>query len=103
MLLSLEEVKPYLRLELDYTEEDLYLELLIQNAELYISDGARDVSTMGENSLKKAKLLGLVLISDWYENREYTKTMGNKTSDTSDKVSHTIKSLLMQLRLRGDD
>lgn len=100
MLLTLDELKPYLRLELDYTEEDAYLELLIKNAEIYISDAARSIETMGENSLKKAKLLALVLISDWYENREYTKTMGEKTSD---KVRHTIKSLLMQLRLRGDD
>ena len=100
MLLTLEELKPYLRLELDYIEEDNYLQLLIDNAEIYIVDSSRSIETMGKNSLKKAKLLAMVLISDWYENREYTKNLGEKASD---KVRYTVKSLLMQLQLRGDD
>lgn len=98
MLLTLEEVKQYLRLDIDESEEDTFLMALIENAEIYIEDGSKPIATMSAKSLKKAKLLARILISDWYENREYT----NINAKMSEKVRYTVNSLMLQLKLRSE-
>ncbi|WP_238886429.1 head-tail connector protein [Clostridium sp. YIM B02551] len=98
MLLTLKEAKMHLGYEADYVDEkvDSDVQLLIDNAEIYIDDSFRPIKEMGPNSLKKAKLLAKMLISDWYDNSEYT-------SNISEKVRFSVRSLGMQLRFRGDD
>lgn len=101
MLITLEEVKEYLKLD-DYNEEDNLLKLLIENAELYIEDATRPIEQMGEKSKKKARLLALVLVSDFYENRSLNMNTA-KNMSVSEKVRYIVQSMILQLQLRGDD
>lgn len=91
MLITLEEVKEYVRIDSE-EEEDNILKLLIKNAEIYIEDASISIEKMTERTKEKAKLLALVLISDWYDNRSYNMK-------TSEKARYTINSLLTQLQL----
>ncbi|WIF95127.1 head-tail connector protein [Caminicella sporogenes] len=88
MIITLEEVKQYLRLELDYTEEDNFLNLLINAAEKHLLN-ATEIQFDNTNEL--AKLYCLVLIADWYENREFIGRI-------SEKIRFTIVSILTQLK-----
>ncbi|KHO32070.1 hypothetical protein OR62_13890 [Clostridium tetani] len=88
-LITLEEVKEYCRI--DTEEEDNILKLLLRNAELYIEDSSIAISEMSDRTKEKAKLLALVLISDWYDNRSYNMK-------TSEKARYTVRSLLTQIQ-----
>jgi uncharacterized phage protein (predicted DNA packaging) len=90
MVLTVEEVKQFLRLEQDYTEEDILLTALRDTAEEYLKN-ATGITFDSTNLL--AKLFVQVLISDWYENRSFMVE-----GKTSDKVRFTIQSILTQLR-----
>lgn len=98
MIVDLETVKEFLRIEQDYTLEDGLLMLMIENAEQYILDAVDNFNYDNDKQMTKAKLLSLVLVNDWYENREYM-TDGKVTQ----KVRHTVQSLLLQLQLVGDE
>ncbi|MHB9945619.1 DNA packaging protein [Clostridium botulinum] len=89
MIVTLEEVKMYCRIDDD--EEDFLLELLIKNAEDYIEDAVKPISNMSDKLKEKSKLLALVLISDWYDNRSLNMK-------TSEKVRYSITSLLNQMK-----
>lgn len=86
MIITIEEAKEFLRI--DGNEEDVLLQTLINAAEksLYNATGNTFDST---NEL--AKLYCLVLVSDWFENRELT-------DKTSEKVRFTTQSILAQLK-----
>lgn len=87
-LLDIDEVKQWLRLETSYTDEDKTLNTLIKAAEEYL----KNATGMEFNSTNQlAKLFCLVLIADWFEDRQMV-------GKVSDKVRHTIESILMQLR-----
>lgn len=101
MLVTLDEIKEYLKLD-DYNEEDNLLNLCIENAEIYIEDATRPIEQMGEKSKKKAKLLALVLVSDFYENRNFSMN-ATRNMTLSEKVRYTVQSIILQLRLRGDE
>lgn len=92
MILTIDEVKEFLRI--DGNEEDVLLQTLINAAEesLFNATGNTFDST---NEL--AKLYCLVLVSDWFENRELT-------DKTSEKVRFIVQSILTQLKhcYRGD-
>lgn len=88
MIITLEEVKQYLRLETDYTEEDTLLNLLINAAEKQLTNATE---MQFDNTNELAKLYCLVLISNWYENREYV-------GKVSEKIRFTIQSILTQLK-----
>lgn len=88
-LITLEEVKEYVRI--DGEDEDNTLKLLIKNAELYIEDASISIEKMSDRTKEKAKLLALILISDWYDNRSYNMK-------TSEKARYTIRSLLTQIQ-----
>lgn len=85
-MLDLEEVKNYLRIENDFTEDDELLKSLIIAAEdyLYNQTGKR----FKNNSL--AKIYCLFLISDWYENRAATES-------GSEKIRFTLDNIVAQL------
>lgn len=101
MLVSLQEAKEYLKLD-DYDEEDNLINLFIQNAEIYIEDAIKPIEEMGEKSKAKAKLIALVLISDFYENRSLNMSLG-KSMGVSEKVRFTVQSMIFQLQLRSDN
>ncbi len=89
MIVTLEEVKMYCRIDDD--EEDFLLELLIKNAEAYIEDSIKPISHMSNKLMDKAKLISLILISDWYDNRSLNMK-------TSEKTRYSITSLLNQMK-----
>ncbi|WP_134705097.1 head-tail connector protein [Ammoniphilus sp. YIM 78166] len=85
MILTLGEVKTWLRV--DGLDEDGVIYLLIAAAEKYLTNATGHVFTE-KNEL--AKLFCLVLVSDWYENREMI-------GKVSEKIRTTVESILVQL------
>lgn len=91
MILTVEEVKKWLRIDGD--DEDSIIELLIGGSEQYLQN-ATGKQFDGNNQL--AKLFCLVLCADWYENRDL---IGQQPSD---KVRFTCQSIMAQLQYGGD-
>lgn len=85
-MLTLEEVKLYLRIS--DNGEDVLLQSLVKAAENYLYNATGNTF---DSTNELAKLFCLVLISDWYENREYT-------GKASEKVRFTLESILAQLK-----
>ncbi|MDY4011545.1 MAG: head-tail connector protein [Fusobacterium gastrosuis] len=92
--LNLEDTKNYLRI--DYDTDDVLLETLMSSAEHYLSDAISDFeSKITKNKFKeRTKILGYVLVQEWYDNRELRE---NKD------VSYTVRSLLTQLQVSDFD
>lgn len=91
--MELVDVKNYLRIDADYVDEDLTLKSLIDASEVYCKNAfGKDIDF--QNPL--VNLLRLVLISDWYENREY---IGKST----ERTRITIESIKTQLNFSGGD
>lgn len=86
MIVTLDEVKEYLRI--DGREEDDLLLLLISAADTYLYNATGNKFSKDDDL---AKLICFVLVSDWYENREYTGTK------TTEKVRDIVSSVLAQL------
>lgn len=95
MLLSVETAKQWLRFDTSYVEEDEILELLCKNAEVYIKKGVGPHYNANEDNIAQAKLIAMVLITNWYENRDLTGNVEHIT----EKVRRTIEGLILQLRL----
>lgn len=95
MILTLEEVKEYLKI--DYDDEDLLLTSLIEVAEQYLYNATG--KKFNKNVL--AKLYCKVLVYEWYKDRGFTMKI-SKTSNVSDKTRYTLQSILLQLKY-GDD
>lgn len=89
MIVSLDEVKNWLRI--DFSDDDTLLSSLIGASETYLKN-ATGIEYDSSNHL--AKLFCMVLISDWYENRELI-------GKASDQVRPIINSILMQLSYGG--
>ena len=90
MIVTLEEVKSWLRIDFNY--DDFLLQSLIASSEIYIKN---TTGKTHDHTNELAKLLSFVLIADWYENREYV-------GKESEKVRHTIQSIKMQLEYGSD-
>lgn len=95
MIIDLKEVKEWLRT--DYDDDDLQIKLLISNAEAYLRDAVDDFDMKLENDEEgtfknKAKLVMLVLITNWYDNREFTEL------NVDEKTRYTIHSLIQQMK-----
>lgn len=88
MILTLAEVKDFLKIEPDFVADDNFIQLLITASEAYLYNST-GITFDDSNSL--AKLFCLVLISDWYDDR----TMIGKTSD---KIRYTIDCISTQLQ-----
>lgn len=98
MILELQEVKEYLKI--DYDDEDILLSDLITTAENYLYNATGKHFT-SDNQL--AKLYCRVLINDWFKDRGLTMT-ASKTLNASEKVRYTLKSIMLQLQYcEGDD
>ena len=87
-LFSLDLVKHHLKLD-EIDDDDSYLNFLMQAAVSYVEDAVGRCDT--ENP--KVVLLLLVLISNLYENRQYT------IDKSSEKVQYVTHSMLLQLQL----
>ncbi|MFJ5625442.1 head-tail connector protein [Peribacillus loiseleuriae] len=87
MILELEETKDWLRV--DGNEEDSTILLLIGASEEYLKNATGRVFDFTNN---QARLFCLVLVTDWYENRDL---IGVKVSE---KVRYSIQSMLAQLQ-----
>ena len=87
MVTNLEEIKQFLKLEPEDIDEDVILQIIIDAAEEYLNDATGKIFT---ESSAKAKLFIMVLVTDWYENRDMI-------GKASDKIRLTIQSLLLQL------
>lgn len=90
MIVTLEEAKNWLRV--DSEEDDILIHSLIKAAESYLKNAT---GIEYDNTNELAKLFCLVLIVDWYDDREMV-------GEASEKVRHTINSILMQLTYGSD-
>lgn len=92
MLLKIEEVKNYLRI--DYDEDDNLLQSLMVAAENYLNDAICNLKEHLEKEefKERAKILMYVIIQDWYDNRE---------SGESKDFNYTIRSMMTQLQAGG--
>lgn len=86
MIVDLEETKQYLRI--DDNESDVLLNSLINAAEEYLKNATGHEF---DESNHLARIFCWILISDWYENREYI-------GKASDKIRPIIESMLAQLK-----
>ncbi|HFJ9371414.1 TPA: head-tail connector protein [Bacillus nitratireducens] len=92
MLLDMKLTKKWLRLEEEDTEEDDILELLIDNAEIYVKKTVGTHYKTTEDNRKQAQKIALVLVTNWYDNRDFS-------GQADEKVRYTIKSMVLQLQL----
>ncbi len=88
-VLTLLEVKDWLRLEQGETAEDALLQLLIGAADEYVKNAVPEWIDRSENQL--SRLLAMVLIADWYENRE-------ATGQVRPEMRPVVRSIVMQLQ-----
>ncbi|MSS43160.1 phage gp6-like head-tail connector protein [Anaerosalibacter bizertensis] len=93
MILTLEETKSFLKV--DYDDEDEYIEELINASEQYLKNAT---GKEYDSTSFLAKLYCKILISDWYDNREYMEE--NKISK---RVRFTMQSILQQLKYCDGD
>lgn len=68
--MTLEDIKDYLRI--DDTEEDLFLQSLMEVAEIYIDSCVGEDYKINDKAKKLAELLQKKIIADLYENRGTT-------------------------------
>lgn len=87
-LLTLKEVQTWLREDSDDPEVLELIELIMSAAETYL----QNATGRKYDSSSLAKLYCMVLIADWYENRELIG------SQPSEKVRFTIQSMTTQLQ-----
>lgn len=80
-------------LKVDFDDDDEYIKLLINVATEYVTASIGYCDT----SIARVKLLMLVIITELYENRQFT------VDKASQKVQYTIRSLITQLQLEGID
>lgn len=96
MIITLEEVKEYLKIDYD-DEDDLLLELIeVAEEYLYAATGTKFDSTN-----KRAKLYCRVLVNEWYKDRALTEN-STKSLTVTQKVRFTLQSILTQLKYEGD-
>lgn len=86
MIVTLEEAKQYLRV--DGNESDELITALIEAAGVYLQNAT---GNQFDNTNHLAKLFCLVLVGDWYENREYSGKPG-------EGIRPIINSILVQLQ-----
>lgn len=91
--LTLDEAKNYLRI--DYDDDDLWLQSLLVATVDYLKDAIDDFDVKVEKDKFKsrAKIIALVLLQDWYDNREHSE---------SKDLTYTIRSMITQLQVGGN-
>lgn len=97
MILTLEEVKNYLRV--DYDDDDNYIYSLIFASENYLYN-ATGKQFDSRNEL--AKQCCRVLIYDWYKDKGLT-IRSTKNTNVGEKVKYTVQSMIQQLKYCEDE
>jgi len=86
MIVTTEEAKEWCRLD---GEDDMTIKMLVGAAEEYLKNST-GIEFDKQNQL--AKLYCLVLVSDWYENRELVgKAPGEKARFTIKTIAHQLR------------
>ncbi|SHH05956.1 uncharacterized phage protein (possible DNA packaging) [Tepidibacter thalassicus DSM 15285] len=89
--MDISEVKEFLRLEQDYTEEDMLLDNLITAAEEYLTNAG-----VNKDYTKELYKLAIkLLVSHWYENREVT--------GKADKLAFSLETIILQLKYTQEE
>lgn len=91
MIITLNEVKSYLRI--DFDDDDNDLQDLIDCAEAYLQNATNKTF---DSTNKLAKLYCKALIGDWYDDRALMESR-----KTSEKVKFTLSSIMLQLQYTG--
>ncbi|WP_069649643.1 head-tail connector protein [Caloranaerobacter ferrireducens] len=91
-MLTLDEVKEFLRIDINFTDEDTLLNALIQASEGYIynATGLNSTDITDTNQIELYKLAQKLLITHWYENREVV--------GKADKLAFSLDSILTQIQ-----
>lgn len=91
MILDLETVKSYLRIDFDY--DDPILQSLMVASEGYLKSAITDFENKLKNNdfLERARIVALSLVQEWYDNRE---------NNEKKSLSYTIRSLITQLEVQ---
>lgn len=93
MIITLAEMKRYLRIELDYFEEDEDINAFILGAQEYLKTATgHDFTT---NPPELAKLCIKLLVSHWFDNRGIQNF---DIGQTQNKIDFTLKALIEQLK-----
>jgi len=87
MSLTLNEVKDYLRIEQDFTEEDTLLSSLLLASQNYILNATHKNADKTDELFKLSQML---LIGHWYENREVV--------GKADQLAFSLQSILQQIK-----
>lgn len=102
MILTLDEVKNYLRVDLE--DDDALIQSFMDAAETYLKNATGkeypEVDSEGnkiEYELEKVYLN--LLISYWYENRSAAPRNKSLSGSVPDEFTFTTRSLLLQLQL----
>lgn len=88
-MLTLQEVKQWLRLEQGDTAEDALLQSLIAAAEEYVRNAVPPWVDITTNPL--ARLLAMTLVADWYERRE-------AAGEVREEMRPAVRALVSQLQ-----
>ena len=102
MILTLDEVKNYLRVDLD--EDDTLIQSFIAAAEAYLKNATGkeypETDSMGNKiGYELEKVYLNLLIAYWYENRSAAPRNKSLNGDVPDEFTFTTRSLLLQLQL----
>lgn len=88
-MLTLQEVKDWLRLEQGDDTEDALLQSLIAAAEEYVRNAVPSYVDISTNPL--ARLLAMTLVADWYERRE-------AVGEVREEMRPAVRALVSQLQ-----
>ncbi|WP_019850631.1 head-tail connector protein [Desulfitobacterium sp. PCE1] len=88
MILDLVTVKDFLKVEQDFHDEDNIIQLLINASESYLYNAT---GIQFDDNYPTARLFCLILVADWYDNRQMVGKI-------SEKVRYTVESMITQLK-----
>lgn len=101
-ILTVAEARYWLNLYDNGEEEDIktntQLQMLIGAAEGYVEDATGPWYKATPKLISKTKLVMLMLVSDWNDNRSYTRET-SKITQVSDKLRQTISGTILQIQL----
>lgn len=102
MILTLEEVKNYLRVDLE--EDDTLIESLMEAAESYLKnatgkDYPKEDSEGNQPGYELEKVYLKLLIAYWYENRSAVSKGKMSGGAVPDAFTFSTQSLMLQLQL----
>jgi len=85
-------------LKIDYDDEDTFLGLCIEAAEVHLEGAIDDYSTKIEDEkfIKMAKIVILMTVQSLFDNRVFSNDVSS--SAASEKIKYIISSFMAQMR-----